>query len=167
MSLLLSLTMQCETLETPPESLQVAWVSPIAATAGRSQYLPVMRVSELRKLADADKKDPGRLLQRLGMLGKKQKLTREWKVTIFDVKRDQLCRPVSAPEGSMKDGMAVCPTEEQRKGLGIKASGWSGQGWLQDTVSGARSLDLYRIPWAVASSRGFCVLPWSRFVGEG
>lgn len=153
-------------LETPPEAMQVAWVSRLGVSAGRDQYLPVVRASELRKLAESVGRDPARSLQALGLLGKKQAMTQSWKVTIFDVKRDQVCRPVDAPEGSTRDGVAVCPYAEQDKGPGIHPQGWSGCGWLLDSQGGKRGLDLFRVPWSVASARGFCVLPWSRFVSE-
>lgn len=157
----------CGALDTPPDGLQVAWVSRLMTTVGRNTPLQVMRVADLRKAAETYTRDPGRLLQALGLLGRKQKLRSEWKVTVFDVKRDQLCRPMDAPEGTSQAGMSVCPADWQHPGPGTRHSAWSGCGYLLDTVTGTRTVDVFRITWAEASSRGFCVFPLTRFVSEG
>lgn len=157
----------CPALEAPPESFQVAWVSKLSTTVGRNTPLQVIRVGDLRKLAETYSKDPTRVLQAIGLLSKTQAMTQEWKVTVFDVKRDQLCRPVDAPEGTTNAGMAVCPADWQRPGSGTRAKSWSSCGYLLDALTGQRSVDVYRVTWANASVRGFCVLPLTRFVTGG
>ena len=56
----------------------------------------------------------------------------------------------------MKAGVTVC--EAKQRGLWGHKKGYSGCGYIEDTQTGQRSLDVVRIRWADASSRGFCVL---------
>ena len=86
------------------------------------------------------------------------------KVTIFDVKREWLCRPIEEMEpGTVKAGVTVCEAKQQRGLWGYK-KGYTGCGYIEDTQTSSRSLDVVRLRWADASSWGFCVLPLERFL---
>jgi hypothetical protein len=152
-----------------PESLQVAWVSRIGARAGAHTALPVVRVSDLRRLVESSNRDATTVLRALGMVGKRGEARGGWKVTIFDVKRDWLCRPVlqdsdDGPAVATIVGMAACPGDLTRGAPGVRGRAWAGGGYLLDTATGKRSLDVYRVEWSTAVAWGFCVLPLRRFL---
>jgi hypothetical protein len=152
--------MDCGELQPIPESFQVAWVSPVPATVGAGTALDVVRVADLRKWMEG--RDALHVLLGLGLAGKRD--TREWKVTVFDVKREWLCRPVDAVAGDDVAGIPACEEGWQRPGRGTREKAWTGCGWLADTQTGERTLDVYRIDWESAVRWGFCVLPLGRFL---
>ena len=159
----------CGATTEVPESLQVAWVSRIGARAGAQTALPVVRVSDLRRLVESSNRDATTVLRALGMVGKRGQARGGWKVTIFDVKRDWLCRPVlqdsdDGPAVATIVGMAACPGDLTRGAPGVRGRAWSGCGYLLDTATGKRSLDVYRVEWSTAVAWGFCVLPLQRFL---
>ncbi len=156
---------ECLPLETPPEQFQVAWVSRLGQSVGAQTAIQVVRVGELRKLVDGRQKDETTILRSLGLLGKRQSVRSDYKVTIFDVKRDWLCRPMDADEGTTEGGMAVCPSDWQHAAAGTRDSSYSGCGYLRDTETQERTLDVWRLEWENAVSWGFCVLPLGRFLG--
>ena len=151
----------CEAVGEVPETLQVAWVSPVGMTVGAGAPLQVVRVADLRRFAEG--KESLAVLQALGLAGRKDQ--RAWKVTVFDVKREWLCRPAEWEPGTDLSGVAACESGWQAPGRGTKARSYSGCGYLLDTQSEARTLDVYRVDWETAVSWGFCVLPWERFLG--
>ena len=154
----------CAGVAELPATLQVAWVSRVERTVGARTALQVMRVADLRKLVDASERDPTRFLRALGLVGKKATARGSWKITVFDVKREWLCRPVEGPEDATIAGVAACPTQHQGRFSGTKARSWSGCGYLLDAATGARTLDVFRIEWQDAVAWGFCVLPLRRFL---
>lgn len=154
----------CQPLTEVPETLQVAWVSRVAEGASAKKALAVVRVADLRKRVEASGRDPTKLLRALGLIGKRATAKGNWKVTIFDVKREWLCRPVEGPEEVTIAGTPACPASAQKRPWGIKVRSWSGCGYLLDTESGARTLDVYRVQWQDAVAWGFCVLPLRRFL---
>ncbi|RME20466.1 MAG: hypothetical protein D6798_20440, partial [Deltaproteobacteria bacterium] len=86
----------CQEVGEVPDTLQVAWVSPLGRRVGASTSLEVVRVSALRAAARRAGEEE-RLLQVLGIVGRrpsKRRLERGWQVVIFDVHADSLCRPV-------------------------------------------------------------------------
>lgn len=155
----------CSAVADVPETLQVAWVSRIGARAGAHTPLPVVRVADLRKLVEAEGRDPTKVLRSLGLIGKRAKAHGVWKVMVFDVERASLCRPIFGDEGVDVGGVATCPAALQRPGKGVKARAYSGCGYLLDTESGERTLDTWKVEWRDAVSAGFCVLPLTRFLG--
>ena len=164
--LLLVSAFACEPLADAPESFQVAWVSPISRSVRARAWLEVVRVTDLRAWIHERGTDPVRLLQGLGMVGRKPKARahKPYKVTLFDVKRDWLCRPVSDKEpGTDVSGVAVCEAP-QHKGLCRHKKGYTGCGYTLDTESSIRGLDVFRVRWEVASALGFCVMPLERFL---
>ncbi len=154
----------CAAVSELPDTLQVAWVSRLGATAGARTALQVVRVADLRRLVEESGRDPTRVLRALGLVGKRGTAKGTWKVTVFDVKREWLCRPVEGPEDATIAGVAACPTQLQRRIFGTKARSWSGCGYLLDAATGARTLDVFRIEWQDAVAWGFCVLPLRRFL---
>ena len=150
-----------------PESLQVAWVSPAGKGVGMNGWVEAVRVSDLRAWVRENGKDKVRLLKMLGMVGSRGgrwAAKRPYKVTIFDVKREWLCRPIAETEpGSLEAGVTVCEEKQQNALWGHK-KGWTGCGYAEDTHSKERSLDVVRLRWGDASSWGFCVLPLDRFL---
>lgn len=157
-------TANCEATAEVPDTLQVAWVSRLGARAGAHTALAVVRVADLRRLVEENERDATRVLRALGLLGKRRRARGAWKVTVFDVKRDWLCRPVSGLEDATIAGVAACSADLQRGASGVRASAWSGCGYLLDTASGARTLDVLRVEWESAVAWGFCVLPLRRFL---
>jgi hypothetical protein len=140
----------------------VAWVSQLARTVGAHTPIEVVRVTDLRKLVEAKNRDTTLVLQALGLAGKKAH--GDWKITVFDVKREWLCRPAEEDPGSDLSGVPVCEADWQRKGIGAKARSYSGCGYLLDTMTGGRTLDTFRVDWQAASTWGFCVMPLQRFL---
>ena len=157
----------CADVKSLPESLQVAWISPASKSVGMNGWVEAVRVADLRAWIRSHGKDKVRLLKGLGMVrakGGKWAAKKPYKVTIFDVKKEWLCRPLedTAP-GTINNGVTVCE-ERQQKGLWGHKKGYTGCGYIEDTLSQERSLDIVRIRWADASSWGFCVLPLERFI---
>ncbi len=161
---------ECAAVAPVPDTLQVAWVSPLRATVGARTALQVVRVADLRKLVEARKRDPALVLQALGLVGKRGPGKRTWKVTVFDVKSTWLCRPFeqgesgAGPGDSVIEGVATCPSDQQAPGRQTLPRSYSGCGYLLDTATGARTLDVFRVDWAAAITWGFCVLPLERFL---
>jgi len=157
----------CEPLADTPERFQVAWISPIARRLAAHGWMEVVRVTELRSWIRAHGSDPVRLLQGLGMVGRKPgaRARKPYKVTVFDVRRDWLCRPVSDREpGTDLSGVVVCD-DPQQGGVARHRKGYTGCGYTLDTADSNRGLDVYRVQWDTASAWGFCVMPLDRFIG--
>jgi len=154
----------CEELTTPSERVQVAWVSNLPRRVKAGTWIEVTRVSELRTWIRDHEADTLRLLQGLGMTGRKAARAKDAKVTIFDVDRSWLCRPLAAgTPGAEVAGVATCD-EPQQKAMSGSRKGYSGCGYTMDTNASTRGLDVYRITWEVASAWGFCVMPLDRFL---
>jgi hypothetical protein len=152
----------CAEVGTLPDQVQVAWVSRVGARAANEQGVQVVRVSDLRRLSDQRGKDPTAVLQALGLGGRRPH--GKWKVVVFDVKKDWLCRPaLGNPEDDL-GGLDTCEEKWQKPGPGTFPASYSGCGYLLDTQTGQRTLDVYRVRWRTAVSWGFCVLPFERFV---
>ena len=154
----------CQALDEPPRAFQVAWISPVRKRVGGRRTLEVVRVSDLRVLARQYGSSSTRVLQALGLVGKRGGwlfTPDRWKITVFDVESSSLCRPVSGhQEGDLLSGIPVCAASQ------IKGDRFfTGCGYTEDTVSGGRGLDTYRIRWRDAARAGFCVMPWERFLG--
>jgi hypothetical protein len=157
----------CGDLKTVPETLQVAWISPASKSIGMNGWFEAVRVADLRSWVRKNGTDKVRLLKGLGMVrtkGGKLAAKRPYKVTIFDVKREWLCRSIEdGTPGTVERGVTVCE-EKQQKGLWGHKRGYTGCGYIEDTLTKERSLDAVRIRWGEASSWGFCVLPLERFL---
>lgn len=157
----------CEDLAPPSETMQVAWVSPIGQRVGPAAWVEVVRVKDLRGWLQASDKTQVRTLQALGMVPRSggKSAESQYKITLFDVRSDWLCRPIEgAVPGEMHGGMPVCE-ERQQKGLGPARKGFTGCGYSLDTGASTRALDVYRVQWDVAATWGFCTMPLERFLG--
>jgi hypothetical protein len=152
----------CAAVGPVPETMQVAWVSELGDRLGANSMMEVVRVTDLRRLVEGLGRDPTRVLRALGLAKKRAK--GRWKVTVFDVKRDWLCRPVEGAPGRDLAGVPTCEESWQRKGPGTYRASYSGCGYLLDTQAGTRTLDSYRLRWGTAVTWGFCVLPLERFL---
>lgn len=157
----------CEEVAAVPEVMQVAWVAPLGRRVGAATSLEVVRVSDLRALARTSGGDVGRLLQGLGILGRKARparVERGWQVVIFDVERDWLCRPVEdGVPGEVVGGVTTCDDPDLRPRPGHR-KGWTGCGYTLDTGASTRGLDVFRVEWQAAASNGFCLMPVDRFL---
>jgi hypothetical protein len=155
--------------EVSEESLQVAWISRTGKQVAGRSYLEVVRTGDLRAWLERNGREPLRLLRGLGMVkGKrgKRKAAQRWKITLFDVRRDILCRAImDATPGEGRGGVSVCEESQHKPKWGHRP-GFTGCGYIQDTQANVRGLDVYRVRWADAASWGFCVLPLSRFLKE-
>lgn len=151
------------------ESIQVAWVSRSRKRVAGRSYLEVVRTGELRTWLDKNSRDPLRLFRGLGMVkgNRGQRMAnKDWKITFFDVRKDILCRAIAeANPGEDRGGVAICEESQQKPKWGHRA-GFTGCGYIQDTQSSIRSLDVYRVRWADAASWGFTVMPLGRFLQE-
>lgn len=150
----------CPSLAPPPARLQVAWVSPVRKQVWGRRSLSVVRVAELRTFVQAQGADRVRTLQALGIIGPRGKLRKRYKITLFDVSAEQLCRPVEHTlEGEDSDGLPACATGRQ-----VGARHVTGCGTTTDTATGSPGLELYQVLWREAARAGFCVMPLERFL---
>lgn len=147
---------ECPTVAAVPDSVQVAWLSPVARRVGAHAPLDVVQAADLQKLIQAKNRDATAVLRALGMVGPREEPD-QWKVVVFDVKREWLCRP---SEGDTT-GVPRCEDTSRER---IHRKAWTGCGFVQDVVTGERTLDIYRIDWSTAATQGFCVLPLGRFL---
>ena len=151
MTLFLALWLQgasaCEVPKAVGDTMQVAWVSPVQKLVGAEAMLNVVRTTELRTLAVQRGRDAARVLRSMGLLGIKQELRKDYKIVLFDVKTEWLCRPIPGDPSEKVVGLRRCAEEDQHRGWNILPKAWSDCGYLLDMVSGIRTLDLYRVAW--------------------
>lgn len=156
----------CGDLSTVPETTQVAWVSRRSRRVPGRQVVEVVRVQDLRAWVRANGADEARLVQGLGMAPRKGGWAskRPYKVTIFDVRTDWLCRPLA--EGTVGEDVLGVATCEERDARPVRhhKQGYTGCGYTLDTAASSRGLDIYRVRWSDASGWGFCVMPLDRFI---
>ena len=146
------------------EATQVVWISPVRKRIRARGEMEVIELADLEAWAKEHGKDSVRLLQATGVVGKNAHKARSvpWKVTIFDVGRDLLCRPIEgALPGTEVASVSVC--EDPKAAHGAK-KGFTGCGYTRDTGSGSRGLDVLRVRWEDAAREGFCVMPLDRFL---
>lgn len=150
-----------ESFEVPPDVLSVAWITPVRRGARANTWMEVVRTSDLRDwLRDHPEADLGRTLQHLGLRKKGTPPRRLYKITLFEARAADLCRPIDMGDGAppFLDGVLLCEGHTRR---------WTRCGYATDRATGERGPDVYRIQWKTASVRGFCVLPAQRFLDEG
>lgn len=156
----------CEASADVPDALQVAWISPMEKKARGSSALEVVRVKDLRAWIRAQGADEARLLHGLGLTPRAggAPVDWDWKITLFDVRAEWMCRPVEgATGGEDMGGVAAC--EEPDAGqIRAHRHGYTGCGYTLDTAASTRGLDIFRVSWESASSQGFCVMPLKRFL---
>ena len=146
-------------------ALSVAWISPVHQTASQHQWLTVIPTRDLRAwLLQDDPISVAEFLQRTGMRKRSSDPKRRYKVTIFDVTADRLCRPIplEEPEGQAIAGTAVCPKKQSKP-----HRSYSECGTTQDFRNDHQGFDVFKAQWRDLALNGFCVLPLHRFVSEG
>lgn len=149
-----------EALTTPPERLAVAWVSPVRQRTGRRGMVRVVQSAELQAWVTANRPTVGRLLQHVGERKRSKEPRGRYKVVVFDVSRDLLCRPLDGIEGgTLVDGVVACDRARSNGRYG-------GCGVATDLATGKRGPEVYEIAWRDAAARGFCVVPAQRYVDE-
>ena len=152
----------CQGVSGVSTNVQVAWISPIRQRVGSDRYMEAVPLSDLRAWVKKNGNDQTRLLQALGLVGR-YPLWRDdmaWKVTIFDVRADWLCRPIrGGTPGETIQGVVVCHERLQRGGRRF-----TGCGYTLDTLTGNKGFDHYRVPWRDAATWGFCVMPLERLL---
>lgn len=147
----------------PPEALSVAWVSPLGKRVGRNGWLTLVPTTELKAFVQGEGRGSvARLLQFVGRRKRSKEPNRRWKVVVFDVRAEQLCRPMLDREGGLEAfGMVSCPERVAR----FREAN-DGCGALEDRSDGGEGPAVYRARWRDVVRNGFCVLPAERFVGR-
>ncbi len=153
-----------DALSVPDSRLSVAWISPKPKAPLIGGMLRVVPTTELRRwIKEEDKPTVGRLLQATGLRKKNKTPRRPWNVAIFEVSRDQLCRPIAGAEPeSTSNGLATCPKQHARN-----TRRYPGCGLAMDWQTEKPSFQVYGVRWKEAAKRGHCLLPAKRFVNEG
>lgn len=142
------------------ETLSVAWVSPLQGRVFGNQWITVVPTADLQAWVRDQQADLGRLLQGLGLKKRYSAPAMHWKVTIFEVSPDDLCRPVEhgAP-GDRLAGHVICS-----KGSKGVSGAYDGCGYTTDRADDTRGVDVFSLRWRDAAAAGFCVLPAERFL---
>ena len=156
----------CESPVATPAQVQVAWISPVNRRAHSSTTMEVVRVQDLRAWIREHGADPVRVLQGVGVLPRSGGAGADWdwKITIFDVRADWVCRPIEdGVPGAESGGVPICDEGDSSK-LRASRYGYTGCGYTLDTAASTRGIDVFRVDWETASSQGFCVMPLERFL---
>lgn len=146
----------------PPteEALSVAWVSPLRRSVGGRRWLTLVPTAELRRWGrDEGRGSVARMLQHLGMRKRSKEPRRRYKVVVFDVRSETLCRPVTDREGGIETGgLASCVESATRL-----REAHDGCGRVED-LAGGDATAVFRARWDDVVRNGFCVLPAERFL---
>ena len=158
----------CGSLSEPPELFQVAWIAPVTERAWSSEHIEVVRLVDFRTWVREEEADAKSVLHAVGMLSEQSQseiLANDYKITVFDVKSDWLCRPIkSFEEGELRAGIPICHTKEQRWATWTRRHGFTGCGTIQNTASEGPQFEVFRIPWGQAITWGFTTMPLDRFL---
>ncbi|MFT5584293.1 MAG: hypothetical protein ACI9VR_001878 [Cognaticolwellia sp.] len=150
---------QCVALPAPGSSAQVAWISPVRRGARNNQDIEVVLVTDLIAWSHANKADQTRVLQAMGYAGKRGgwRARRYYKVTLFEVPSEELCRPRSdIEEGEIVQGVRSCGEAPIGQSCGLS----------NDKLTGQGGLPVYQVPWRDAARWGFCVVPLELYLQE-
>ncbi len=143
-------------LSAPGSSLQVVWISPVRQRVGANQAIQVVRVDQLQSWVHSNAADQTRVLQALGLVGKRGgwRSRRLYKATVFEVDSEQLCRPLQGwPAGEVVSEVRACDRSRSC-------------GWTQDSLTGQDALEAFEIDWREAARWGFCVAPAELYLQE-
>ena len=155
-------------LYAPPQTFQVAWISKVGDTVGAHESIEVVPMKDLRLWVHNNQASTLMVLQELGMISPKETDTIDplnYKITIFDVDRKMLCRPIrDAKEGVLRANVQICFQEEITPISWEHRHGFTGCGYAIHSQTQKRSFDVFRVQWLDASSMGFCVFPMKRFL---
>ena len=143
-------------------TMSVAWVSTAGDDVGSNSWIYVLPTRDLAQWAVKSKPTIGEFLYQLGLRRRPKPTDTRYKVTIFEVSAEELCRPIDGADPSeIINGVYPCTN-----GRGRPTRENSGCGTTPTRKNGEPSFDLYRVQWRDAAARGFCVLPAQRFVDE-
>jgi hypothetical protein len=154
---LASLAAPCDvaSLAQAPETLSVAWVSPLGRRA--RGWIRVTRTSDVVALGT----DLGRTLQGIGLRKRPASPSRRYKVTVFDVAAGDLCRAIQGVEpGAEVAGVAACVERLSKPNTEV-----DGCGHVIDRATSEPGIEVFHARWRDLAREGFCVLPAERFVG--
>ena len=155
-------------LYAPPETFQVAWISRLEKTAWPQETIEVVPMKDLRLWVHQNNADTKKVLEHLGMRGKNDRSIPnpiDYKITIFDVERTRICRPIDKETtSSLVSNVQICEEKENKAKSWTHRHGFTGCGYTINTATQKRSLDVYRVQWIDASALGFCVFPMARFL---
>ena len=164
----LSNAFACEPLNPVGSSLQIAWISPVQEQVRAKQSIEVISYAALKHWMSEEEPDAKSLLHQMGMISKRSKREidpADYKIVIFDIESERLCRPVDREEaGTMSKGVAVCEIKQSRSARMHSRYGFTGCGYTQNTETMSRGFDVYRVSWGDAATWGFCVMPLERFL---
>jgi hypothetical protein len=154
-------TMALRELSTPPERLAVAWTG--RWRVAPRGYLYVVPTSELAGwVAQQQPAWTGRTLQRLGLRKRNTDPSAKYKVLIYDVEREALCRPVAeADPDEAIAGVLPCG-----KRLSKPTRGRTGCGMTVDRRRGEPGFTVYAIRHRDAARHGHCAVPLDRYVRQ-
>ena len=159
---------ECGVVEPIPEAIQVAWVSPVGVTVRSNQAIEVVHLQSMQTWISTQDATPTELLKQLGMVSERASdvNSAKYKVTIFDVESNSLCRPIQVSEGDELQvaGLAVCSEKKTKPSQLYTRFGYTGCGYTKNSSTSDRGFDVYRVTWKEASKWGFCVLPLERFL---
>ncbi len=167
--MMMAFSQECTDLESLPEAIQVAWISPVRQRVRANEMVEVVHLQTLQDWLNSEGDDPKRLLHQMGMLSDRSKKsidTTDYKITIFDVDTRGLCRPIAQNEENFQteiNGISSC-SSKQSQASRLSRYGFTGCGYTMNTSNNQRGFDVYRISWETASTYGFCVFPLDRFL---
>ena len=125
-------------------------------------------MQDLRLWVHKNNADTKKLLEHLGMRSKNDRSIpnpADYKITIFDVQRERICRPMTTgTEGDLVSNVAICGEKQNKAKSWTHRHGFTGCGYAINSSTRKRSLDVFRVQWIDASALGFCVFPMARFL---
>lgn len=153
-----STTCNLERLPALSDHLSVVWVAPRSRRVRNRSWLTVVPTLDVMDFAREEEPSVGRLLEFLGMrrAGRREP-RRPYKVLVFDVASDFLCRPVDTLEGRV-GGVDVCEVQSRH----FKHT--DGCGFIDDRANRGGGPPAFRARWADLVQAGFCLLPAERFL---
>ena len=181
---------QCSVVKDIPDMMQVAWISPVTEQVWSSEDIEVVRLYDVQVWLSQQDQDKGKavdLLLELGMLPKRKEDKKidptDYKITIFDVHTDILCRPVDVqsqfpqsvaveiiektepkPLDVVIEGIPICANKSHKPNHLYSRHGYTGCGYTWNPSTDSQGFDVYRVEWKEASRAGFCVFPLERFL---
>jgi len=153
-----------QTPDPPPPHLSVAWISPLGRHTRANKLVDVVSTRALTTWAsEHPKATPGDLLRLVDQRDKKKEPRRRYKVVIFEVASNALCRPIQEmEEGQVFAGLPACPGGSKSRGQHYPLCGYT-----TDRNTNHAGPEVFQARWKDLAARGFCVLPIERFLAEG
>lgn len=151
-------TCDLERLPALPDHLSVVWVAPRSRRVRSGSWLTVVPTLDVMDFAREEEPTVGRLLEHLGQRRSgRREPRRAYKVMVFDVAPDSLCRPIDGLDARVV-GVDVCEFKTRH------FKGTDGCGFTVDTGTRRVGPPAFRARWADLVKAGFCLLPAERFL---